>query len=44
MLNLAEALEAQRWPLTEVHSSVLPDRYGYERSPQARHTAEKKAG
>lgn len=42
MLNLAEALEAQRWPLTEVHSSVLPDRYGYVRSPQARQAAEKK--
>ena len=44
MLNLAEALEAQRWPLTEVQACVLPDRYGYVSSPQARHTAEKKAG
>ena len=44
MLNLAEALEAQRWPLTEVQACVLPDRYGYVSSPQARHTAQKKAG
>ena len=26
MLNLAEALEAQRWPLTEVQACELPDR------------------
>jgi len=44
MLNLADALEARRWPLLEVQASELPVRYGYVASPQARQAGEKKAG
>lgn len=44
MLNLSEALEAQRWPFEEVQRSALPQRYGYVPSPQARQAGEKKAG
>lgn len=44
MLDVAEALEAQRWPLLEVASHELPTRFGFVPSPQQRQATEKKAG
>lgn len=35
MWLLAQALERGRWPLHELHSSQLPLRYGFVRSPAA---------
>jgi hypothetical protein len=32
-IHVAKAIEAQHWPVEEVHLSELPKRFGYQTSP-----------